>query len=205
MINENSNENDDSLINQDLNSSIVDNSKCDNVINNHKCPEKTDQLIPQRKSSRLSEIGPVDYKGELVDYKLYKEPRKIVSRKEKECDQFKEELKSVGVDESIIDEVMKIHKKKPDLAPYECKRLFNIKINKEKLKNLKLTKIKEHKSSKPKRKYEKKKEKIVTLPSRKSSRISEMAPIQYDPDSESDNEVKKIPFKSNLPIKRSKV
>ena len=99
--------------------------------------------------------------------------------------QFKNDVKSLGVDETTLDSIMKIHYEKPNLAPYECKRLFNIRKNEEKLQSLNLTNIKSSLTptvSKPlKRKNWTTKLKSATTlePSRKSARIAGIEPVKY--------------------------
>ena len=102
------------------------------------------------------------------------------NKKKNEDAQFKEDLELLGVDDSIIDEVMDIHRNNPNLVPYECKRLFNIRRNEEKLNKLNLVEIKLVMEP-PKRENKKRtlKEKIV-FPPRKSARISGMQPVQYN-------------------------
>ena len=102
------------------------------------------------------------------------------NKKKNEDAQFKEDLELLGVDDSIIDEVMDIHRNNPNLDPYECKRLFNIRRNEEKLNKLNLLEIKLVMEP-PKRENKKRtlKEKIV-FPPRKSARISGMQPVQYN-------------------------
>lgn len=154
-------------------------------------PASAVEILPPRKSSRISVMEPVLYKDEKVDLLLFTEPQKRLTLKEKEENKFREELTSLGVEEDLLKDVMKIHRKTPDLAPYECKRLFNIKRNDGILKNLDLKAIKsEMKESKPKRKYAKKDKSIQkpeeTLPAKKSSRISKQEPVKYNPDSGSE-------------------
>jgi len=154
-------------------------------------PAPAEDSLPPRKSSRISVMEPVLYKDEKVDLLLFTEPQKKQTLKEKEDAKFREELTSLGVEESALKDVMKIHRKTPDLAPYECKRLFNIKRNDGILKNLNLKAIKsDMKEPRPKRKYAKKDKSVekpeVILPAKKSSRISKQQPVKYNPDSGSE-------------------
>ena len=62
--------------------------------------------------------------------------------KENENSQFMKDLRRLGVENSIIGNIMEIHKNNPNLVPYECKRLYNIQRNQEKLDQLNITEIK---------------------------------------------------------------
>ena len=60
-----------------------------------------------------------------------------VAAEDKEKD-FEAELLSHGVQPEQLPSVLSIHHMFPDLCPYECKRKFNIKVNKAVMKSLKL-------------------------------------------------------------------
>ena len=102
--------------------------------------------------------------------------------KRKKAAEFKNELKELGVSNEFIKEVMEIHRNNPHLVAYECKRLFNIKRNEEKLNQLNLNQIKsEMKPTKPTYKKKVIKKKVESSPPirRKSLRISEMQSVDY--------------------------
>ena len=125
------------------------------------------------------------------------------NKKKNEDAQFKEDLELLGVDDSIIDEVMDIHRINPNLVPYECKRLFNIRRNEEKLNKLNLLEIKVVMEP-PKRENKKRtlKEKIV-FPPRKSARISGMQPVQYNDAPYSYHEITRKKSVTVIPSRKS--
>lgn len=100
--------------------------------------------------------------------------------------QFKKELQLLGVDDNILDEIMEIHRQKPELAPYDCKRQYNIKKNEEKLRALNLFSSKpQMKTIKPPQPVKRKqvwtpKSAVPLEPSRKSARIAGITPVQYN-------------------------
>ena len=101
--------------------------------------------------------------------------------KRKKAAEFKRELEELGVSNEFIKEVIEIHRNNPHLVAYECKRLFNIKRNEEKLNQLNLNQIKsEMKPTKPtyKKGVVKKVESSPPI-RRKSLRISEMQSVDY--------------------------
>ena len=95
---------------------------------------------------------------------------------------FQNDIRELGVDEANLDALMEIHYANPDLAPYECKRLYNIRKNEEKLLSLNLINIKPSSTpSKPlKRKRWSTNNAVPSGPSRKSDRIAGIKAVQYN-------------------------
>ena len=68
---------------------------------------------------------------------------------------FQNYIRELGVDAANLDYIMEIYHENPDLAPYECKRLYNIRKNEEKPLSLNLINIKP--SSTPSKPFKRKK------------------------------------------------
>ena len=107
-------------------------------------------------------------------------------KRKKEDEQFTQELLELGVDEGCLEEIMDIHRREPDLVPYECKRKYNIKLNEEKLKNLNIDTAKPKMSRRTVKPVtfrtwtRRPKADTPTEPVRKSSRIAGIQPFSYN-------------------------
>ena len=119
----------------------------------------------------------------------------VASKRQIKDQQFTLELLELGVDEVCLEEIMAIHRKEPNLVPYECKRKYNIKKNEEKLKNLNIiqTKPTKKRPCKPVKhrvpsEQTKKAKRTISMvydtseTARKSARIAVKKPINYNPD-----------------------
>ena len=98
----------------------------------------------------------------------------------KEAD-FIDDLKTIGVSDDALKDVLAIHYQNPDLVPYECKRVYNIRMNEEKLKCLNIMSSKPVKTpQKPKVWTPRTPRSMVPIePSRKSARIAGIQPVVY--------------------------
>ena len=92
--------------------------------------------------------------------------------------QFKKELESLGIEENCMEGILEIHNNNPELAPYECKRKYNIIKNEEMFKKLEIIELKPVVKKSPVKQKLKRAPKPKLTP-KKSARIATLPSINY--------------------------